>query len=59
MVVDGGATVHEAGPDGGDVVLDTGDSIVIEAGLYYAITCGPDGMNFVNIRTADSETKLA
>lgn len=59
MVIDGGATVHEAGPDGSDVVLDVGDSIVIEADFHYAITCGPEGMNFVTIRTSDSETKLA
>lgn len=59
MVIDGGATVHEAGPDGSDVVLDTGDSIVIEADFHYAITVGSEGMNFVTIRTADSEIKLA
>ncbi len=59
MVVDGGATVHEAGPDGGDAVLEVGDSIVIDAGFHYSITCGPDGMEFVTIRTSDSETKLS
>lgn len=59
MVLRGGATVHEAGPDGGDVVLDVGDSIVIAAGFYYAITCGAEGMDFITIRTADSETKLS
>lgn len=59
MVVDGGATVHDAGPDGADVVLEVGDSVVIDAGFYYSITCGPDGMNFVTIRTSESETKLS
>lgn len=58
IVIDGGATVHGAGPDGSDAVLDTGDSIVIEAGFHYSITCGPQGMNFATIRTSDSETKL-
>ncbi len=58
MVIDGGATVHGAGPGGTDVVLDTGDSIVIEGGFYYSITCGSEGMNFATIRTSDSETKL-
>ena len=59
MVINGGATVHEAGPDGGDVVLEVGDSIVIEAEFHYAITCGPEGMDFVTIRTSDSDTVLA
>ncbi len=58
-VVEGGATVHGAGPDGSDVVLEQGDSIVIEAGFFYSITCGPEGMNFTTTRTNDSETKLS
>ncbi|MCB1027684.1 MAG: cupin domain-containing protein [Microthrixaceae bacterium] len=58
MVVDGGATVHGNEDGSEDIVMEEGDSIVIEAGFYYSITVGSEGMNFVTIRTSASETKL-
>ena len=43
-----------------DDIADLGpdDSIVICASYRYGFTCGPDGMEFLTIRTADAGTSL-
>ncbi len=43
-----------------DDLADLGpdDSIVIHASYRYGFTCGPDGMEFLTIRTADAGTSL-
>ena len=43
-----------------DDLADLGpdDSIVINASYRYGFTCGPDGMEFLTIRTADAGTSL-
>ena len=43
-----------------DDVADLGpdDSIVIRASYRYGFTCGPEGMEFLTIRTADAGTSL-
>ncbi|MEZ5373427.1 MAG: hypothetical protein R2704_11955 [Microthrixaceae bacterium] len=58
MVVDGGAGARQRGPGSEDIVMEEGDSIVVEAGFYYSITVGSEGMSTVTIRTGASETKL-
>jgi hypothetical protein len=55
MVIEGGAVVDARGDDE-DIVLDKGDSIVLEGGYEYGITCGAQGMEFVTIRTGDATT---
>jgi quercetin dioxygenase-like cupin family protein len=45
--------------DGGVGKLGPNDSIVIHARYRYGITCGPDGMEFITIRTGESATTLA
>ena len=55
MVIEGGATVDARGEEA-DIVLDKGDSIVLDGGFEYGITCGANGMEFVTIRTGDATT---
>ncbi len=38
--------------------LGPGDSIVIRAGTKYGFTCGPDGLDFLTIRTGDASVSL-
>jgi quercetin dioxygenase-like cupin family protein len=45
--------------DDGVGKLGPNDSIVIHAKYRYGITCGPDGMEFITIRTGESATTLA
>ena len=45
--------------DDGVGKLGPNDSIVIHARYRYGITCGPDGMEFITIRTGESATTLA
>ena len=45
--------------DDGVGKLGPNDSIVIHAEYRYGITCGPDGMEFITIRTGESATTLA
>ena len=44
-----------------DDLADLGpdDSIVIHASYRYGFTCGPEGMEFLTIRTGDAGTSLA
>lgn len=37
--------------------LATDDSIVIHSGTRYGFTCGPDGMEFITIRTGEATTE--
>ncbi len=39
-------------------VLGEGDSIVIRAGTTYGFTCGPEGMDFLTIRTGEARVSL-
>ena len=45
--------------DDGVASLGSNDSIVIHAKFRYGITCGPDGMEFITIRTGEASTNLA
>ncbi len=57
-VLAGGAVVDTPDADAAEIVLDTGDAIVLEADFEYGITCGPEGMTFLTLRTGDSTTSL-
>lgn len=52
--------VTQGGCDFGDEIgaLGPGDSIVIRAGTTYGFTCGPDGMDFLTIRTGEATVSL-
>lgn len=54
IVLAGGAVV-----DGGEIVLDERDAIVLEGGYEYGFTCGDEGMTFLTIRMADSTTTVS
>ncbi len=56
-VLAGSARVDSPGSDA-EIELDEGDAIVLEADYEYGITCGPEGMTFLTIRTGDSTTSL-
>jgi quercetin dioxygenase-like cupin family protein len=44
--------------DDGLATLSADDTIVIEANTRYGFTCGPEGMEFLTIRTGESSTSL-
>ena len=52
VVVEGGCTFDD------DVELGKGDCIVIYARHRYGFTCGPEGMDFMTIRTAEASVKM-
>ena len=54
IVLRGGCRFDEGVAD-----LGPDDSIVIRARYRYGFTCGPDGMEFLTIRTGDSGMALA
>ncbi len=49
VVLEGGCSF-----DDGLAELGANDSIVIRASYRYGFTCGPDGMEFLTIRTAEA-----
>jgi quercetin dioxygenase-like cupin family protein len=53
VVLDGGCSILDGGP-----TLTANDAVVIEANHPYGFTCGPDGMRFLTIRTAEASTAL-
>jgi quercetin dioxygenase-like cupin family protein len=53
VVVAGGCTMLEGGP-----TLQANDAMVLRGGHRYGFTCGPEGMTFLTIRTADAGTSL-
>ncbi len=53
VVLEGGCRL-----DDGATELGPGDSIVIEAHTRYGFTCGPDGMDFLTIRTGEARVSL-
>lgn len=52
-ILAGGCTMLDGGP-----ALGPRDTMVLRAGHAYGFTCGPDGMTFLTIRTADAGTAL-
>ena len=44
--------------DDGATDLGPGDSIVIEAQTRYGFTCGPEGLDFLTIRTGEARVSL-
>jgi len=44
--------------DDGMGALGADDSIVIRAQTRYGFTCGPEGMEFLTIRTGESSTQI-
>jgi quercetin dioxygenase-like cupin family protein len=52
IVLRGGCTI-----DGGLAQLGPDDSIVIHADTRYGFTCGPDGMEFITVRTGEATTE--
>lgn len=53
VVLAGGCTMLGGGP-----TLGPRDAMVLRAGHAYGFTCGPAGMTFLTIRTADAGTAL-
>jgi hypothetical protein len=53
VVLAGGCTMLGGGP-----TLGPKDSMVMRAGHTYGFTCGPEGMAFLTIRTAEAGTAL-
>ena len=53
IVLNGGCTFDDEVAD-----LGADDSIVIHASYRYGFTCGPDGMEFLTIRTGDAGTSV-
>lgn len=53
VVVAGGCTMLDGGP-----TLGPNDAMVLPAGHRYGFTCGPEGMTFVTVRTADAATTM-
>jgi quercetin dioxygenase-like cupin family protein len=53
IVLKGGCTFDDEVAD-----LAADDSIVIHASYRYGFTCGPDGMEFLTIRTGDAGTSV-
>ena len=53
IVLKGGCTFDDEVAD-----LAEDDSIVIHASYRYGFTCGPDGMEFLTIRTGDAGTSV-
>ena len=45
--------------DDGLASLSADDTIVIDANTRYGFTCGPQGMEFLTIRTGESRTSLS
>ena len=45
--------------DGGLGELGEGDAIVIRARTRYGFTCGPDGMDFLTIRSGEASVTLS
>jgi quercetin dioxygenase-like cupin family protein len=52
IVLRGGCTL-----DDGLARLGPDDSIVIHADTRYGFTCGPDGMEFITVRTGEATTE--
>ena len=44
--------------DDGLASLSADDTIVINANTRYGFTCGPEGMEFLTIRSGESATSL-
>ena len=53
VVLEGGCSF-----DDGLAELGPNDSIVIRASYRYGFTCGPEGMEFLTIRTAEAGTSV-
>jgi quercetin dioxygenase-like cupin family protein len=53
VVVAGGCTMA-----GDGAVLTANDAMVLRAGHRYGFTCGPEGMTFLTIRTAEAGTSV-
>lgn len=53
VVIHGGCSF-----DDGLAELAADDSIVIRASYRYGFTCGPDGMEFLTVRTAEAGTSM-
>jgi quercetin dioxygenase-like cupin family protein len=54
VVLAGGCTMLGGGP-----TLKAHDSMVMISGHEYGFECGPEGMEFLTIRTAQASTSLA
>jgi quercetin dioxygenase-like cupin family protein len=52
VVMEGGCTFDD------DVILGKGDCIVIYAKYRYGFVCGPEGMDFMTIRTGEATLTL-
>ena len=52
VVMEGGCTFDDG------IVLGKGDCIVFDAGYRYGFTCGPEGMDFMTIRTGEATFQM-
>jgi quercetin dioxygenase-like cupin family protein len=58
VVVAGGCTMAGDGAAGDGRALAANDAMVLRAGHRYGFTCGPEGMTFLTIRTAEAGTSV-